>query len=130
MIADHRSDLVGQQNQRGNIEARLPRDFSLDFALALDHDDAFQPRPIVAFLQPRDIVDHGAGSGFDAPVIAIDRLVPADRRIPETIGFLLGGENFCVFLRRPLIALERDDVIGFFVQDFPFLSKIFLVMLR
>jgi hypothetical protein len=53
---------------------------------------------------------NGVGSGFDAPTI--DRFMPADRRILGTIGFLLGSEDFLVFVQGPLIARERDDVIG------------------
>jgi hypothetical protein len=41
-----------------------------DFAAALDHYDAFR-RPVEAFLQPRDVVDDGGGSGLDAAVIPI-----------------------------------------------------------
>ena len=123
MIADHRSDCVGEQNQRGDVEARLARDFSLDFALALDHGDAGKSGPFMAFLQPFDIVNRGVGSGFNAAVIPIDRFVPADRCILETTGFLLGGEHFYVVVQGPLIALERDDVIGL-------LSMIFVAMLR
>jgi hypothetical protein len=64
-----------------------------DFARALDHDDAFQSGPIVAFLQPSNIVDCRVGSGFDAAVIAVDRLVSTDGCIFEAVAVLLGGEN-------------------------------------
>ena len=50
MAADHRSDLVGQQDQRGDVEAHLTIDLVADFARALDHDDAPQTGPIVSFL--------------------------------------------------------------------------------
>jgi hypothetical protein len=93
MIADHRSDRVGQQDQRGDVEARLLRDPAIDLALALDHDDALQPRPVMAFLQPLYIVDRRIGSRFDAAMIGVNRLVPADRRVLETIGFLLGRDT-------------------------------------
>jgi hypothetical protein len=36
---------------------RLLRDPAIDLALALDHDGALQPRPVMAFLQPLYIVD-------------------------------------------------------------------------
>jgi len=39
--------------------------------LALNHDDALQSRPFVAFLQPCDIVDHRIGSGLDAAVVKV-----------------------------------------------------------
>jgi hypothetical protein len=57
-------------------------------------------------------VDHGIGSGFDAAMIGVDRLVPADLGILELVGFLLISEEFDVFEQRSLIALEREDVIG------------------
>jgi len=117
VIADHRADCVGEQSQRRDVEAHLLGDFSLDFALALHHHDAGKSWPIMAFLQPFDIMDRGVGSGFDTPVIAIDRFVPADRGILEIIGFLLGGKDFYVVVKGALIALERDDVIGLFVDD-------------
>jgi len=44
-------------------------------------------RPIMALPQPGDIVDHGGGPRLDAAVIAIDRLMPTDCRVLETIGF-------------------------------------------
>ena len=44
-------------------------------------------------------------------MIAVDRLVPAHRRILETIGFLLGGEHANILAHGSLIALERDDVV-------------------
>src|SRR5271169_6225439 len=49
MAADHRSDLVGQQDQRGDVEAHLTIDLAGDFARALDHDDALQTGPIMPF---------------------------------------------------------------------------------
>ena len=65
-----------QQHQRCDIKACLLLDFSADLAAALDHDDGFQARPVVAFLEPLDVVDDGGGSGLDAAVIAIDRRCP------------------------------------------------------
>jgi hypothetical protein len=67
---DDGSQLTCQPHQRGDVEACLALDFIADFARALDHDDAFQCGPIVAFLQSSDIVDCLIGSGFDAVVIA------------------------------------------------------------
>nr|WP_281433653.1 hypothetical protein [Methylosinus sp. H3A] len=51
------------------------------------------------------------------PCLAVERLLAADRRIHETIGFLLGGEQLHVFVERSLIASVRDDVIGLLVLD-------------
>ena len=83
VAADDRTQQVRRQHQRGDVEACLPLDLSADLARAFDHDDGLQARPVVAFLQPGDIVDDGGGPGFDAAVIAIDRLVPADRGVLE-----------------------------------------------
>ena len=47
----------------------------------------------MAFLQPGDVMDDGRRSGFDAAVIAVDRLVSTDRCIFEAVEVLLGGEN-------------------------------------
>jgi hypothetical protein len=123
MIADHRADEIGEQDHRSDVKARLLRDLAIDLELALDHDDAVQPGPVVAFLQLGHIVDRNIVSRFDAPEFAIKRLAPADRRVLETIGFLLSGEQLYVFMQRSLIALERNDVNSF-------LSMIFLAMLR
>src|SRR5450830_801743 len=62
-------------------------------------------------------MDHCVGSRFDAAVIAVDRLMAADRRILEAIGVLLGGKNLDILAQRALIAFEREDVIGLLVQD-------------
>src|SRR5450759_4122294 len=64
-----------------------------DFARALDHDDAAQSRPIVAFHKPSHIMDCGIGSGFDAAVIAVDRLMATDLGILKAVGLLLGSED-------------------------------------
>lgn len=45
-------------------------------------------------------------------MIAIDSLVSADFRIPESIGFLLAYEDLDVLQKRSLIALEGNDVIS------------------
>ena len=81
MIADHRSDRVGQQDQRGNVEARLLREPATDLTLALDHDDALQPGPVIAPLQPLYIVDRPIGSRFCCSHDRRYRRVPADRRV-------------------------------------------------
>ena len=88
MAADDR--LCRQEQQGCDVEARLELGFFPAFARAFDHDDGFQAWPVMTFLEPSDIVDHGCRSGFDAAMIAINRLVPADRRIPETVSFLFG----------------------------------------
>jgi hypothetical protein len=78
----------------------------------------------MAFFQPLYLVDRRIGSRFDAAMIGVDRLVPADRRVLETIGFLLGGGHADILAQGSLIALERDDVIGLLVDDFPAFADI------
>src|SRR5262245_2615242 len=105
MAADDGPQLAGQPHQGGDVEARLALGFIADFALALDHDDAFETRPVMALLQPSDIMDRRVGSGFDAAVIAIDGLMAADRGVLEAVRLLLGGEKLDVLAQRGLIAL-------------------------
>ena len=59
------------QRERGDVEAGLAFDPVGDLACALDHDDALQPRPLVALLEPPDVVDRGGGPGLDAAVITL-----------------------------------------------------------
>ena len=44
--------------------------------------------------------------------------MPGDRRILEAVGLLLGGEQFDILAQRPLIALERQHVVGLLGEDF------------
>ena len=106
MAADNWAQLVRQPYQRRDVEACLLlhlvglRRRSGDFALTLDHDDALQFRPIMAFLQPRHIMEHGVDSGFYAAMIAVDRLTLADLCILEAVGLLLGGRpEFSILVR-------------------------------
>jgi hypothetical protein len=58
------------------------------------------------------------GPGFDAAVIAIDRLMAADLGIFEAVGLLLGGKNLHILAKGALIAFESEDVISLLVHDF------------
>ena len=62
-------------------------------------------------------MDRGVGSGLDAAVVAVDGLMAADFCILEAIGLLFGGEQFDILAKSPLIAFERQHVIGLFVED-------------
>lgn len=117
MAADDWSELLGEPHQGGDVKARVALDFFAGFARALDHDNAFQSRPIVAFLQPSHIMDCRVGSGFNAAVVAVDRLMPADLCILEAVRFLLGRENLDILAKRALVAFERKDVISLLIQD-------------
>ena len=66
----------------------------------------------MALLEPGDVLDHRGPARFDAPVIAIDGFVPADRRVPEAVGLLFGHEHLDILAQRALVALEREDVVG------------------
>ena len=59
------------------------------------------------------------GPGLEAAVIAVDGLMPGDRRILEAVSLLLGGEQFDILAQASLIALERQHVVGLLVEDFP-----------
>src|SRR4051812_9423537 len=58
----------GWQAQRRDEEPRLPFDCAADLADAVDDDDAVQAGPVVALLQPGDIVQDGGIAGLDAAV--------------------------------------------------------------
>jgi hypothetical protein len=92
MAANERADQACSQRQGGDIESGLLLDLVPNFTCALDHDDAFQSWPIVAFLQPGDILNNCIDSGFDTAMIAIDGLVAGDLCVLESVGFLLGGK--------------------------------------
>ena len=47
MTADHRSQGVGDEGERGDVEAGLGFEFAIGFPFALDHDDRLQARPLV-----------------------------------------------------------------------------------
>src|SRR3954447_18723372 len=75
----------GWQAQRSDEEPRLPFDRAADLADAVDDDDAVQAGPVVALLQPGDVVDDGGGPGLDAAVIAVDGFVPAAGGVLEAV---------------------------------------------
>src|SRR5215475_2216269 len=133
MATDGGSQMARQPYQRCDVEACLAFDFVADFARALDHDDAFQSGPIVAFLQPSHIMDRRVGSGLDAAVIAVDRLMSADLSILESVGLLFGDENLDILAQCALIAFEREEVISLSVDDFLgdfALAALFFLMLQ
>ena len=65
--------------------------------------------PVAPILEPGDVVNDGHATRLDAAVIAVDRFVPADRRVGKTLGFLLVGEQFDILAQRALVALQRQD---------------------
>ncbi len=107
MCADHGADRGGRHHQRGDVEARLVGDLVVDFAPAFDRDNRVQAWPLMARLQPVDIVDHRIVSVSDTAVIRIDRFVSADRGIPVFQGFLLIGEDLDILAQGSLITLQR-----------------------
>lgn len=93
VVTDHRPDRHGGRRQRGYVEARFSLVLTVELAGAFDHDDPCEARPIMALLQPSDIVDRRVSARLDAAVIAVERLVPAHDRVFEAIDFLLGDEQ-------------------------------------
>jgi hypothetical protein len=71
----------------------------------------------MAFSYPTYVMDDGGGVGFDAAVIGINCLRPADRRIREVLCPLLGHEQFNVFSQRALIAFQSEHVISLHFDD-------------
>ena len=109
VTADHRSQGVGEEGERGDVEPRLGFDLAVGFPFALDHDDRLQARPLVVVLKPRDVMENGDRPGLDAAVVAVDGRVLADRRILERNRLLLAGEQFDIVAQRALVALQRED---------------------
>src|SRR5262245_32283365 len=72
----------------------------------------------MAFLQPSYIVDRWIGSGFDAAVIAIAGLMLGNLGVAKAIGLLLGSEQLDILTQRTLVTFERENVIGFLVENF------------
>ena len=93
MTSDDGAELACQPCQRSDVEAGLLLDLVGDFARALDHDDALQSGPIVALLEPVDVMDRGVGSGLDAAVIAIDGLMAADLCVLEALAFCSAAKS-------------------------------------
>ena len=87
--ADHRTDSLGLERERGDIKARFVTYLARDFALALHHDDALEAGPFMSLLQPCDIMQDGVFAGFDAAMISVHRFVRADRCVPVLQRFLL-----------------------------------------
>jgi hypothetical protein len=52
-----------------------------------------KPGPVVAVLEPSDIMEWRVGPRFDAAVIAVNRLMAADVAILEAIDLLFGGKK-------------------------------------
>ena len=89
-----------------------------DLANAVNDDDGFEAGPIVAFLQPVDIVERQRWfPAFDAVMIAIDRLVPADPGVLEVAWPFARRRKLDIVAQRALISFECEDIIGLLVND-------------
>ena len=95
----------------------------LDFAPAVDHDNGVQARPLVARLQPVDIVDDRVVPGLDAAVIAIDGLVVVTVASLNSLAFCSVDEEFDILPQGSLIALQRHNVVGLLLHDFRAMSR-------
>src|SRR5918995_1423814 len=71
----------------------------------------------MALAQPVSVVDDRCRAGFDAAVIAVDRLVPADRRGLEAVGLLLFDKHLNILAQGALVVLERENIVSPFVED-------------
>ena len=98
-----------QHHQRRDVVACFPLDFSADFTTALNDSHSFETRPLMALLEPVDVVDDGRGSGLDAAMVAVDRRILADFGVGEAFGLLLGDEQFDVIAQRTLVAFQGED---------------------
>jgi hypothetical protein len=114
--ADRRADHVGRHHRRCDVEARLVGDFAVDFTPAFDLDNGVQARPLVARLQPVDIVDHGVVSRLGTAVISVDRFMRADRGI--LAWFSAHRRRHRHLAQGCLITPQRDNVIGRFLDNF------------
>ena len=121
--ADDRAEQFGEQDERGDVEAGLVLDLVVGrscawgSANAVDHDDCLEAGPVVALLQPADVVEDGGGPGLDAAVVGIDGLALADCAVGEVAGLLLGDEELHVVVQRTLVALQGEHVVGLLVDD-------------
>jgi hypothetical protein len=106
-----------QHDQRSNVKSGVLFNLAAGFAGAFDHRDGVQARPAVAFLQPFHIVNDGGDAGLNAPIVGIDRLRPADRRVGEVLRLLLDDEQFDIVAQRALIAFQAKDVVGLLLDD-------------
>ena len=85
---------------------------------AFNYDDGVEARLLVAHLEPVDIVDHGVALGLDTAMISVDCWVRSDRCILVFQDFILIDEDLDILAQGSLIAFQRENVIGFFLDDF------------
>ena len=91
--------------------------FSADLTAGFDHDHPLQPRPVMAFLKPIDVIYHGCSAGFDTAVIAIDSGVAGDLCVGKIPSLLFRGEKLDVLAQRSLITFQSQHIIGFLIED-------------
>lgn len=123
MATDGGAQGLGIGGGRGDVKAGLALDpgvrMDTDFTQGFDHDDAVEPRPVVAFLQPGDIIRRRDDPGFDPTVALLHRLVAAHHRIGKAPRRLFREEEFDIAMEGALVALQGEDVIGTLVDDLP-----------
>ena len=117
MAAHDGSERIGEQHQGCDVEPGFALDLASCLAFAFDHDDGFEAGPVMALLEPGDIMDDGGLAGFDAAMIAVNCLILADFRMLEALSLLLGGEQFDILAKAALVAFQRQNVIGFLGRD-------------
>ena len=70
--------------------------------------DGRQPGPALPFLKPVDVVGDAGGAGLDAPVAAVNVLMAQPLLILRRVVQI----QLRVFVQRPLVALQRQHVVG------------------
>lgn len=118
MVADGGGEPLRRQGRGRNVEAPLLFGLGGGFAHAFDHGQRGQPCPVMTLAEPIDVVHDGYGAGFDAAMVAIHGFCPGHRGILKTVGDLLIGEDLGVLAQATLVALQGEDVVGLFVDDF------------
>ena len=117
MASDDQPEKVPQHDQRCDVIARLSFDLAAEFTRAFNDGDSVQAWPFVPISEPFDIMDHGGGPSFDATIIGVDRLCPADLRIDEVSCLRLVEQRFNIFAQRSLIAFQPKNIIGLLLDD-------------
>ena len=79
MRANDFVEAFGRQRRAEQIIGGLGRCFAGGFAEALDLADSGQARPMMVFVQPRDVGRDRGRAGFDAAMIGLDDRLGGDR---------------------------------------------------
>ncbi len=118
MTANDTADVHGEKDQRRSVEAGFASSSAVDLLGAFDHVDALQSGPVMTLLEPVDIVENGGFAGFNASMIAVDRLVPRKLSVCRVTLRLLGHEQAHVLASCALVTLDSKKVISILFEYF------------